>query len=202
MIIYGVRNKSVLREDIIDNCENCGNNGFMEMHIFQSYFHVFWIPFVPVNKFGVTQCNHCKQVLKNKEMPQKLKATYNGYKPNAKTPWWMFIGLAGLILLIFSVGTSIANDNKKSKEYLQKPAVGDIYHIKTESNNYTLYRIAGIEKDSIFFEINNFESNLLSGLNKLENKENKGFGGIIEGLTKKEILQMSEKGKIDKITRN
>jgi hypothetical protein len=201
MIIYGTRNKQVLKEDIMDSCEHCGNTNSMELHIFRRYFHVFWIPFFPVKKFGISQCNHCKQVLQDKEMPQKLKDTYNGYKANAKTPWWMYIGLVVILLLAFSIQQSIQRDNKRTKAFFAKPLVGDIYHIKTPSNNHTLYKIATISVDSIFFELNNYEANMESGLDKLEDKMNYGFNGIVDGYSREEVKNMMDKGRIEKIKR-
>lgn len=201
MIIYGNRNKQLLGDDVMDKCEHCGNDSSMEMHVFRRYFHLFWIPFVPTKKFGISQCNHCKQMLKDSEMPPKLKASYNAYQANAKTPWWMYSGLVLFSLLVLSVMWSNSNDTKNNQAYFEKPQVGDVYQIKTETNNYTLYKIDEIKKDSIIFEINNFESNRVSGLRKLANKENGGFDGIKEGYSKQEVIAMKEKGRIEKIVR-
>ena len=72
MIFYGTRAKVLATEIITDKCTNCGTQGSVEMHIVQQYAHVFWIPMFATVKKGVSQCSHCKQVLKYKEMPSNM----------------------------------------------------------------------------------------------------------------------------------
>ena len=100
MIFYGTIAKVLATEIITDKCPNCGTQGSVEMHIAQQYAHVFWIPIFATIKKGVSQCGHCKQVLKYKEMPSNLQTDYNNLKSLAKTPIWMFSGLAILAVLI------------------------------------------------------------------------------------------------------
>jgi hypothetical protein len=70
------------------------------MHVFQRYAHIFWIPFFPIGKTGASQCGHCKQVLKEKEMPSSLKMAFDDVKSRTKTPYWTFAGVAIIVVLI------------------------------------------------------------------------------------------------------
>jgi hypothetical protein len=70
------------------------------MHLFQRYAHVFWIPLFPIGKTGVSQCSHCKQILKLKEMPFALRLSYENMKSQTTTPFWVFSGSA-VIAVIF-----------------------------------------------------------------------------------------------------
>jgi len=90
MIIYGIRNKELIKEHITDKYPNCGTQNSIDMHVFQKYAHVFWTPFFPLGKTGVSQCDHCKQVLKLKEMPSSLTNVYENLKSQTKTPIWTF----------------------------------------------------------------------------------------------------------------
>lgn len=74
----------------------------MNVYVFQRYAHIFWIPFVPIGKTGASQCSHCKQVLKLKQMPGPLRLAYDNVALRTKIPFWTFIG-AGLVALVFLI---------------------------------------------------------------------------------------------------
>ena len=110
MIIYGTKAKQLAKEHVTTKCANCGTQNSIEIYIFQKYAHVFWIPLFPLQKTAVSQCEHCKQVLKPKEMPPALLADYEQLKTQSKTPIWTFSGL-GLIAALVVV--AVISDNKK-----------------------------------------------------------------------------------------
>ena len=131
MIVYGSKSKELAKEILTDKCQNCGTQNCIDMHVFQKYAHIFWIPFFPMGKTGVSQCDHCKQVLKLKEMPATLTASYNNLKAQTKTPIWMFSGLA-LVAVLITIG--VISDKKKDEKNAQlilTPQKGDIFEIKT-----------------------------------------------------------------------
>lgn len=198
MIIYGSQSKELAKETLIDKCENCGTQNGIEMHVFQKYAHVFWIPLFPIGRTGVSQCNHCKQVLKLKEMPASLKISCNNLKAQTKTPIWTFSGLA-LVAVLISIG--VISDKKKDAKNAQlilTPQSGDIFHIKTKENQYTLYRIDQVQGDSVFVQVNNYETNKITGLAELNQK---GYSEEIFGLTKSDVKQMFDNGEIIDIDR-
>lgn len=198
MIIYGIRNKELIKEHITDKCPDCGTQNSIDMHVFQKYAHVFWIPFFPLGKTGVSQCDHCKQVLKLKEMPSSLANTYENLKSQTKTPIWTFTGLA-LVAVLITIG--IISDKKKDERNAQlilTPRAGDIFEIKTKDNQYTLYKVDQVEGDSIFVQASNYEVNKLTGLNDLKKKD---YSSDIYGFSKTELKEMFNKGEIIDIDR-
>ena len=198
MIIYGTRNKELAKELITDKCPNCGTQNSMEMHVFQKYAHVFWIPFFPMSKSGVSQCDHCKQVLKVKEMPQGLQQSYETLKAQTKTPPWTFAGLA---LLVGLIALLIVNDKKKDERnanLILSPKVGDIFEIKTVERQYTLYKVDAVEGDSVFVRVNNYETDKISGINALKNKS---YSDERYGFSKPAIQEMLRQGEILNIDR-
>src|SRR6185369_8201835 len=100
MIVYGRKATQIAKELIVEKCPNCGTMNSVELYVFQKYAHVFWIPFFPIGKTAVSQCAHCKQSLKLKEMPLELRTAYDHVKQQAKTPIWTFSGLALVVVLI------------------------------------------------------------------------------------------------------
>ena len=199
MIIYGSKSKELAREILTDKCSNCGTQNAIDMHVFQKYAHIFWIPFFPIGKTGISQCDHCKQVLKLKEMPATLRESYGSMQAQTKTPVWMFSGLAILAVLI-TIG--IISDQKKDERNAQlivTPQVGDIFEVKTTDNNYTLYRIDQVQGDSVFIQPSSYEVNKASGLNDLKRKE---YSGEVYAFSKSELKEMLSKGEILDIERS
>jgi len=201
MIIYGSKSKELAKDILTDKCPNCGTQNSIDMHVFQKYAHVFWIPFFPMGKTGVSQCDHCKQVLKLKEMSSSLKISYDNLKAQTKVPIWMFSGLVLVAALIaFGVISDKKKDEKNAKLILT-PQSGDIFEIKTNDNQYTLYKIAQVQGDSVFVRINNYETNKATGIDDLKRKGDNVYSEEVFGLSKAELKQMLDKGEILDIER-
>jgi len=198
MIVYGSRSKELAKDILTDQCPNCGKQNSIDMHVFQKYAHVFWIPFFPMGKTGVSQCDHCKQVLSLKEMPASLVISYENLKAKAKTPIWMFSGIAVLAILITIGFISDKQNDEENARLILMPQAGDVFEIKLGRKNYTLYKVAQVEGDSVFVQLNNYETNKVSGLNELKKET---YSEEVLGFSKTELKQMLERGEIIDIER-
>jgi hypothetical protein len=198
MIIYGSKNKELAKEILTDKCQNCGTQNSVDMHVFQKYAHVFWIPFFPLGKTGVSQCDHCKQVLKLKEMPSTLTTSYENLRAQTKTPIWTFSGIALVVVLITIGIISDKKNDEKNAKLILTPRSGDIFEIKTKDNQYTLYKVDEVQGDSVFVQVNNFETNKITGLDDLKTK---AYSEDVFGISKTELKQMLDKGEIVDIDR-
>jgi len=201
MIVYGSRTKQLAKEIIIDKCPNCGRQNSTELHVFQNYAHVFWIPFFPTGKTAVTQCDHCKQVLKPKEMPSSIKSTYENIKSQTKTPIWTFSGLALLAVLISIGVVSAQQNNKKNAQLILSPQSGDVFEVRTKDSQYTLFKVDDVKGDSIFVRINQYETNKISGLSDLKRKGDVAYSEENFVFLKAELKEMMSKGEILDIER-
>ncbi|MEO6355853.1 MAG: zinc-ribbon domain-containing protein [Ferruginibacter sp.] len=201
MIVYGTKSTQLLKETLIDNCPNCGTQNSVEMHVFQKYAHVFWIPFFPIGKTAVSQCHHCKQVLKLKEMPASLKTDYENLKAQTKTPVWTFAGAALLVLAITAGVISDRKNDEKNATLILTPKAGDVFEVKTNKAQYTLYKVSAVEGDSAVIRINNFETNKITGLADLKSKGDTAYAEDEFAFSKKELKAMLEKGEIIDIDR-
>jgi len=198
MIIYGSKSKELAKEHITDKCPNCSTPNSITIYVFQKYAHVFWIPFFPMNKIGASQCDHCKQVLKQKEMPAALKSDYERLAKQAKTPVWMFAGLALVALLIITGIISDKNKDAKNARLILTPQAGDIFKIKAGDNQYTLYKVEEVAGDSVILHQSNYQVNKETGLDELKNK---AYSNDLYSFSKKEIKAMLDKGEIIDIDR-
>ncbi|MGG9971558.1 zinc-ribbon domain-containing protein [Ferruginibacter sp. SUN002] len=198
MIVYGSKSKELLKEHIIDKCPHCGTQNSIDMYVLQKYAHVFWIPFFPMGKTGVSQCDHCKQMLKLKEMPPHLVTTYENLKAQTQTPKWMFSGLA-LVAFLITVGIiSEKEKDEKNNKLILAPKKGDIFEVKIKALEYTLYKVHEVQKDSVFVQVNNYQINKVSKLDQLREKS---YSEDIYGFSKTELKKMLDNDEILNIIR-
>jgi hypothetical protein len=116
MIFYGSRVTHIATESIFDKCASCGSHNSIELSIYQKYAHLYWIPFFPIGKTGMSVCSNCKQVLQKKEFSEELKISYQNLKSSSRTPVWMFSGLAlAAVLIVWGVSVSKQNDEKYAR---------------------------------------------------------------------------------------
>lgn len=198
MIIYGIRSKAVKTEYIAEPCPNCNTANSIQMHVFQKWAHIFWIPFFPVGKTGVSQCTHCQQVLAYKDMTPSLKLSYGNVKSGASTPIWTFSAIP-LIMAIFVFayihGKQNAERITKMIPALQK---NDVLHLKIGNNAYSLSKITRVHADSVFFVNNKFQTDGESGLEDLKNKD---YDIEERFLTVAELKEMNKKDEVINIDR-
>lgn len=172
MIIYGTR-ATHLKSGQLSHvaCPNCGTTGSITASVFAKHAHIFWIPFFSIGRTGASQCQHCKQVLKENEMPASVGAAYRHLENETRVPIWNFAGLA-LVAVLIGYGSYASGETaKKEQAYLNDPIPGDLYEVKIDGN-YTTFRIEAVHSDSLLVSWNNYAVNKTTGLNDIEKDEN------------------------------
>ena len=121
MILFGYRsNRRDIVEDRMCKCPRCGG-GPMAHNIFRNYFHIWYIPFFPLNKKMISKCMSCGAEVNQNELPPgtKEQAFMNSAK---RTPVCMFSG----VMLFFLAGgiafatSSFRKDKNTATEFTQK----------------------------------------------------------------------------------
>jgi len=181
-------------------CDNCKNHGTISFSIYRKHAHVFWIPVFPMNKTGASQCGHCQQVLKPKEMSENLKREYQNFKSDAKGPIWQFSGLVIFIGLIAFAGYSSGKDKENTERYFSEPAVGDIYAYRIESGSYSTMKVMEITPDSIYMTFNDYEIGKSSRIYKIDKEEN--YTTEFYGVSRQDLNAMNNNGDILDINRD
>jgi hypothetical protein len=200
MIIYG--SKAVHLITVPSNtatCPSCGTKGSLTFSIFRKHAHIFWIPLFPFGKAGMSQCQHCKQVLEKKEMPEPIRREYDTVKSEAKGPVWQFSGLGLLAVLMTSGYFASAEDKKLELVYLNAPQPGDIYEYKIETGSYSTLKVVDITDDSVFVSPNDYEINRRSKLRKIDKAHN--YPDVAYGISRIELKDMYDSGEIFNINR-
>ncbi len=200
MIIYGskaVHLKTV--QSKASTCPSCGTQGSLAISVFRKHAHVFWIPLFPIGKKGISQCQHCKNVLETKEMPEPIKREYENLKNETKGPIWQFAGL-GLIAILIAWGNYRSGEDKKVElEYIKSPQIGDVYEYKTETGSYSTLKVVRISSDSVFVSPNEYEITQMSKLYKIDKSEN--YSELSYGISKINLNDMYDLGDIFDINR-
>ncbi|HZY38853.1 MAG TPA: zinc-ribbon domain-containing protein [Mucilaginibacter sp.] len=200
MIVYGRRATALTTQVLFEPCPNCRATNSIHITVYQRYAHIFWIPMFPLNKTGTSVCSNCRQVLKLGDMPPGLRLAYDNIKSHTKIPVWHFSGL-GLIAAVFIV-IAISDKNKAEKisKLVLNPKAGDIFELKIKDTVYTLYKIKKVEKDTVFFIANKYQTNDETGLSNLFLKD---FDDSVSyGFPKIALVEMNRKGDIIDIDRH
>lgn len=201
MIIYGSRSVKLAVEQVSDSCPHCGTANSIELYVFQKYAHVFWIPFFPIGKTAVSQCNHCKQILKKDEMPSSMISAYDRIKAKTRIPVWTFAGLALVGALILVGFVSNKQKDEKNAKLIQAPATGDVFEVRTKDGQYTLMKVAQVKGDSLFIQLHQYETNKLKGLADLKRKGESGYTEEVFVLLKEDLQAMLKEGEIMDVIR-
>jgi len=201
MIIYGTKAKLLKAEITSDICPNCNTTNSIQMNVFQRWAHIFWIPFFPIGKTGVSQCLHCRQVLKLKEMPASLKLSYDNIKSQTTIPVWTFAGC--FLIVIGSIFFYISEKQKAKKvnQWVLSPQKNDIFHIKLKNDHYTLYRVNKVSGDSVYLALNKYESDREDGLDDIAAKGDTAYDNAQQGIAKPFLVEMAKEGAILDIER-
>lgn len=199
MIIYGNRASKVAQESLFIKCPSCGHTSTLTLYVYRKYAHVFWIPFFPIGKTGYCECSHCNRVWKEEQMPDTINQSYHDLAKQAKRPWWMFAGV-GLIAILVTAG--VINGQAKdarNKKLILDPQKGDVYEVKLNSKSYTLYKVVDVARDTAFLEVNEYETDKQSGLDRLKDKPYSE--GLQVGISKTALKSMLDRGEILDINR-
>lgn len=200
MIIYGSRATHLKSGHLPNSKCPCGETkGKMTTSVFGRHVHIFWIPIFPVGKKAVFECQQCHKGFKKKELGDDAKLEYKNFKSTVKTPLWKYSGLA-LIAILVGVGIYFSKQNDKlTTQYLENPAMYDIYTFKTESNYYSTFKVVEVFEDSLYVNYNDYETDKISGIRKINLEKN--YSNDIYVLTNNDIQAMFDKGQIRDIDR-
>jgi hypothetical protein len=202
MVIFGSR-KSVIGAGVIQEaCANCKTSASVELIVVQRYAHIFWIPIFPMGKTGLSECSHCKQVLRKKEFTESLSYHYERMKLQSKTPLWTFSGV-GLLVGLFCLGGVVSHAREKENtQWILEPQQGDVYDIKLDYKQYTLFQVSHVVGDTVFVWANQYETNKRRGLSDLKKRGDDAYIQEPVPIVKEELKEMLASGKIMDITRD
>lgn len=186
MIIYGWKSTGIGQAQIPEPCPNCSTENSVQMHVFKKYAHVFWIPLFPFGNTAVTECDHCKQVLRKNEFPAQFKERYERVKAEAKNPIWTWSGLGLLAVLIIFAFISSGQHQEELKSYAANPQVNDLYTWSMEGD-YTLAKVVSISNDTVYVQFHEYSINKAHKVNQLLSEHPEAFSAELVGIPSDQI---------------
>jgi transposase-like protein len=96
------KNTSVLKSKTANkvHCPNCNTQNSTVVFVVGTYKHLLQIPFLAGGKFGKSVCSNCNHTLSLSEMTDTLKLNYYELKETVKTPYWHYLGIIVIKLLV------------------------------------------------------------------------------------------------------
>lgn len=184
-----------ITEDI--ECPVCKSHNTLFVYSYGRYFHVFYIPFFPLNKFNQIQCSHCKYTCNEKELPYSLQnAVYRSNLLNPpKRPIWHGIGgllSVGFIVFLFAItiiGAVIGIRQEPKPDDSRKELLKTDIEKTTENPEY--------ETDSVSFFLKSCVHESVSGMKTEKIRYYTRYNGdkILV------LLKVSDMKKVEKSTR-
>lgn len=175
MIFYGIKASNLKNGQIINvDCPHCTTNTSMIYSVFGKYAHVYWIPFFPISKITVAECNSCKKTFEYKDLPENIKSKFLREKEKSpvKYPIWMF---SGSFIILFLIGYGFYDSYKtdiNNADYIKNPKVGDVYYLKISEKHYTTSRVDKVTRTDVYLTNNDYEIDLESDISSIDKSEN------------------------------
>ena len=205
MIFYGTRSSNLKNGKIKNvSCPHCTTDTDMNYSVFGKYAHIYWIPFFPIGRINVAECNNCKSTYELKNLDESVKQKFKkeqDFNP-VKTPIWFFSGLFIIATITMSVMYYNNKQDDDEKVFIKNPKVGDLYHFKASEGFYSCMKVQKITKDSIFCLANDMETDQETGIDDINIDKNYSLK-TIWGYSKKELVELMKDEKfIYQIDRN
>ncbi len=195
-VIYGSKKAKI--KDYTDNQQSCMycNANSLNVKAYKEYFHVFFIPIIPVgNQSFEIRCKKCGEL--NRNTP-----TIEYYRNLIKPPFYLYLGIILIATLSAFLLFENINTQKRKKQFVSNPKLGDVYEIRKDQNDTTSYyflKISKISDDTIQLYHNNLE--YYSYVSEFD--ESDFFVKNDEFIMTKNIIKvMLEKGELNNVFRN
>jgi len=180
-------------------CITCDNYDTIVLNVFQKQIHLFGIPIFHTKKTGNAFCQKCKNMLEEEAMPEMIKHQYLLVKNQSKRPSGRLSGILLLLSLTVIISLAYKKTNRIELEYLAYPNKGDIYEYQISDTEYSTMKIIKISKDSVHVNLNRYNVDLPSQINKIDKAANYKKNSI--SLERQDINDMYNEGEILKINR-
>lgn len=195
-IIYGRRAARIKKYSEQQHaCPHCKTFD-LTVRVYGEYFHAYYIPAFPVGmKTAVIHCNQCGNPLSSQVVSEQ-------YEKASRTPIYFFtFPLLVAVLIGFIINANMKSQKEKSA-MINDPKSGDIYKIRTKSNEKTAYyflQVTSVDGDTVRAYHNNL---IYTGVVDDLNDEDFFDQGEELMYLKPELRKMLEDDEIDTVDRD
>lgn len=130
-------------------CRYCDSENAITVLPYYKYFHIFWLPVIPIGKKYEIKCQACDREF------DRYQVDIESVKNEMRFPLWTFAGSA--IILVFGAYMLITDvtDNRAKKAFLKdtlKTPEKGVLLVMEKDDRYSLLRISGYTADSVFVQ--------------------------------------------------
>ena len=120
LIFFGTRTTVLKRQRIEQEttCPKCQAKNSFTSYTLGRYFHIFWIPFIPLGKSNVIICSSCDANYKKRDFTDSIVARLNKHDElnPPKRPIWHGCGCLLIVaIIVFSIIVSLFTDSGSSE---------------------------------------------------------------------------------------
>lgn len=128
-IIYGEQSSRLRSQNLQVTCPNCKQAGTTKLTVIVKYAHVFFVPFFPKGKIGLTKCRACgkEDDIDNMTLPYEFRKEFAEVSKRHKTPLWTYLGLGTSLAFIAFVAMVAISPKKKVPVVYKTQVVSEVY---------------------------------------------------------------------------
>ncbi len=189
----------IAKEPIHLKCKNCNSPKSQQLIVFQKYAVILGISFVATGRAGIIECPECNFFIEEKQFDFKAKMEYDELSKQTKTPLKSYLGLfiaLGFVAVMFLL-KFLGSAN--TAEYAKNPVKGDIYQVELEDGSFTIYKIDKIKGDSVYFLVNQYLTDELSGIDEVQEKN--VYYEELFAFSRKDLIKFYDDGNVHSIVR-
>lgn len=171
MLIYGSRARhggSFKLKEI--PCAHCEQTHTQTMSVFTRYGYLYWIPFIPMSKVTVMECDHCKRTIGEEEYDGTLRAISEEVGSRVGNPKWYWSGMGIVAALIFFSGIAGALHEDDPRLPLLEADIAEMTNtpdLQTDSLAYhidqflTAVMVEELAPEDAYYKTKSYGNNLL-----------------------------------------
>lgn len=88
MIFYVAKAKQLGQQTVHAKCDNCNSTTNQKVSTFWRYAHIYWIPFFPIGKKSVSECQSCYKTFPKNQFNQSLQSAASLNMPKTPITHW------------------------------------------------------------------------------------------------------------------
>lgn len=103
LVIFGEKETPIGLNEFLIKCPSCETHSWADIMVVSHYFHFYFLPLFPTYKDANVICKTCGLKRYRTSFDQKLISNYNEVKSQYRHPWFSYIGLTIIILIILLI---------------------------------------------------------------------------------------------------
>jgi len=165
MIIFGLSASEREGRALYTSCAHCSERKLVSRRRFR-FFHLFFLPVLPLGAKSGVFCNHCRQLSWGKNVDAAARSDPGFVDGAASRPRWHFIGpaIAGLILVL-TLFSGESERDIRSAAAAATPSIGDVWVVNIHrvipelvvDLRYATARVDALEDGDIFLAFSDWQ---------------------------------------------